>query len=150
MATDALGRIVPGRLEDTFSGRERLAEWANNVDEACGRLAYLAHDPCCDGIDVPEVLRLMQRARLLVLQGMPYGECDCGAFAHCEKCGDKRWLTAKEFLATSKPVYEFRPLGFFKSNGQRKYRLSRKRLSAEPSSNTKTWTSLLSPEEPSP
>jgi hypothetical protein len=91
---DATGRLVPWHLSKTFAGRRHLVRLAKGLEAIRNDLAEIGNLPYCHHVDVRRAVRHLEAARVLVLHGAPFGQCECvGSRYGCEKCEGQRWLS---------------------------------------------------------
>ena len=91
---DGSNREVPRRLASVFAGRQPLERLCGKVDEIRAELGWLREEEFCRDIDVTEVQRLLDAARVKIRQGMPFAKCDCPSRdLDCPKCGGERWVS---------------------------------------------------------
>lgn len=94
---DATGRLVPWHLRKAFEGRRHLLRWAQKVERLRNELAHIGNLPYCRCVEIVRVVRALEAARLLVIRGAPFGQCDCtGQEYGCQRCGGQRWLTVDQ------------------------------------------------------
>lgn len=91
---DGHNREVPRRLAEVFAGRQPLERLCGRIDEIRAELGSLREEPFCRDIDVSSVQRLLETARVKLVQGMPFAKCDCpNRELDCPKCGGDRWVS---------------------------------------------------------
>ncbi len=91
---DGNNREVPRRLTEVFAGRQPLERLCGKIDEIRSALGDLREEPFCRDIDVSQVQRLLETARVKILHGMPFAKCDCpNGELDCPKCGGTRWIS---------------------------------------------------------
>lgn len=77
-----------------FAGRQPLERLCGRLDEIRAELGGQREEPWCRDIDVLEIQRLLETARVRLVQGMPFAKCDCpSAETDCPKCGGDRWVS---------------------------------------------------------
>lgn len=70
---------------------ERLCR---RIDEVRAELGSLREEVWCRDIDVSAVQRLLETARVRLVQGMPFAHCDCPSReTDCPKCDGSRWVS---------------------------------------------------------
>ncbi len=91
---DVYNRDVPRRLAGVFAGRQPLERLCGRIDEIRAELGSLGEEEFCRDIDVTQVQRLLETARVKLLHGMPFARCDCPNRENdCPKCGGGRWVS---------------------------------------------------------
>lgn len=98
---DALGVIVPPRLEDVFNGRKVLAGMCNKLEMLQRQLNSMANLECCAQLEMPELLDLFRRLRSGISQRAPFTLCDCKPNDDCEKCEGRKWISATQYPEVS-------------------------------------------------
>lgn len=96
---DAIGRLVPDPLRQVFWARHQIAEFVNEYRGLIGHLEGVT-------AKTPEWADAKKTAYEVVgklWMAAPYCVCPyCKAGEDCDVCGDKRWLTEREYRATEK------------------------------------------------
>jgi hypothetical protein len=98
MAVDAYGLEVPARLEDVFDTRHALTRLQVSLGMSSGELADMHDLDGMQGVNLERVRQLLQAAANEIRLGMPYSKCECHARDDCSICGNKRWVTTKEYV----------------------------------------------------
>jgi hypothetical protein len=102
---DASGRDVPDRLKPVFAGRAQLLEHVRQLELLKSELVQQGYKGLCSAwFDPGEVRRHLQRAIAAILEQLPFQLCVCGGYDDCEICGNKRWVSAYEYLTALSPM----------------------------------------------
>lgn len=97
MIRDAYGRPVQHRLEPAFAARLMLLDWCGELATLLGLLRRMEEAKC---VTVPrnrEVARLINQAKRLVTDHIPWEVCHCqGADRNCSTCQGQGWIGLAE------------------------------------------------------
>lgn len=93
---DAMGNVLPERLHEVFEGRAQLLQEATKLEAFARDIGVHARGspPWIEDVDIEEIVRLLEQARSLLVDGAPHKECLCPAQERdCPNCGGRRWVS---------------------------------------------------------
>jgi len=99
---DALGVVVPPRLEDLFNSRTLLLGLLNELDTITYRLMSMANFECCSLMDMKTHVAALRAERQRILQQAPFTQCNCKPTDDCQKCEGRKWISGIQYSQESR------------------------------------------------